>query len=185
MHRCYLNTQPVNLSRSFSTLSTRNTYVMINIQNSTFKRQVTLVANKIIYRFGIILFIIGAIAAILQNSGVLNLTELVYPCLFYEISGIYCPGCGGTRSVKALLEGHIVECFFYHPFVFYCFIMYILFMGSHTLEKLFEKMNKKRSSHKKHSVRGINFKVSYVYIGIIILLLQWMIKNLIVLCSNY
>ena len=26
-------------------------------------------------------------------------------CPFYELTGLYCPGCGGTRSLTALLHG--------------------------------------------------------------------------------
>ena len=29
-------------------------------------------------------------------------------CILYSRTGIYCPGCGNTRSVKALLRGKIV-----------------------------------------------------------------------------
>jgi len=34
------------------------------------------------------------------------------PCLFYCATGIYCPGCGGTRAVKYLLKGEILKSFF-------------------------------------------------------------------------
>ena len=27
-------------------------------------------------------------------------------CPFYELTGYYCPGCGGTRSILALIHGH-------------------------------------------------------------------------------
>lgn len=42
------------------------------------------------------------------------------PCLFHELTGFYCPGCGGTRAVLALLAGHPVLSFLYHPLVPYC-----------------------------------------------------------------
>ena len=29
------------------------------------------------------------------------------PCAFYRVTGLYCPGCGNTRSVLSLLDGHI------------------------------------------------------------------------------
>lgn len=41
------------------------------------------------------------------------------PCLFHEITGLYCPGCGGTRALKALLKGEFLLSFLYHPFVLY------------------------------------------------------------------
>lgn len=158
--------------------------------------------NSIFYRLGIILFIAASAAAILQNTGAIDLTTFLYPCLFHQLSGLYCPGCGGTRAVKALLEGHFISCFLYHPFIFYCFILYLLFMGSHTLERIQKKVRLKtahlsslpigklashmknfpnkpqKSPHKKPLVRGMDFKVTYVYIGILVILIQWMIKNI-------
>lgn len=50
------------------------------------------------------------------------LLRIVPPCLFYKLTGFYCPGCGGTRSVHALLSGHIVQSVYYHPVVLYTVI---------------------------------------------------------------
>lgn len=139
--------------------------------------------NKVFYRIGIIFFIAASTIAILQNTGMIDLTAFLYPCLFHQLSGLYCPGCGGTRAVKALLEGELISCFLYYPFVFYCFILYLLFMGSHTLERIQWKWQKhaKKSPHKNPFVRGLDFNVIYVYLGILIILIQWMIKNITVL----
>lgn len=48
-----------------------------------------------------------------------RLTEgsAVLSCRVAELLGIYCPGCGGSRAVAALLRLDIVGCFFYSPFV--------------------------------------------------------------------
>lgn len=128
---------------------------------------------------GIILFIAASVTAILLNTGILDLTTFLYPCLFHQMSGLYCPGCGATRAVQSLLEGHFISCFFYHPFVFYCFVLYVLFMGSHTLEQVQRKWHHapKKSPHKSFFVRGLDFKVVYVYLGILIILVQWIAKN--------
>lgn len=29
-------------------------------------------------------------------------------CIFHEVTGLHCPGCGNTRCIKALLHGHIL-----------------------------------------------------------------------------
>lgn len=31
------------------------------------------------------------------------------PCVFHQLTGLQCPGCGGTRAVAALLHGHLRE----------------------------------------------------------------------------
>ena len=41
------------------------------------------------------------------------------PCLFHLATGYYCPGCGGTRAITALLHGQILNSFLYHPVVLY------------------------------------------------------------------
>src|SRR4051812_3951253 len=33
-----------------------------------------------------------------------------YPrCLFHEVTGLHCPGCGATRALHQLLHGRVVE----------------------------------------------------------------------------
>lgn len=41
------------------------------------------------------------------------------PCTILRLTGWYCPGCGGTRAVKALLYGRLFASFLYHPAVPY------------------------------------------------------------------
>ncbi len=36
------------------------------------------------------------------------LSKLFPPCLFYHITGYYCPGCGNTRSVLHILSGEFL-----------------------------------------------------------------------------
>lgn len=44
------------------------------------------------------------------------------PCAFLTISGYYCPGCGGTRSVLALFMGRPIVSLILHPFPIYLII---------------------------------------------------------------
>ena len=43
------------------------------------------------------------------------------PCLFYELTGLYCPGCGTGRFMLALLHLEFYAAFRYHPLLFLSF----------------------------------------------------------------
>ena len=36
-------------------------------------------------------------------------------CLFHEVTGLFCPGCGNTRALHALLHGQILVSLRYNP----------------------------------------------------------------------
>ena len=40
----------------------------------------------------------------------------IYPvCPFRSLTGLYCPGCGSTHALAALLAGHWAEAWHYNP----------------------------------------------------------------------
>ncbi len=43
-------------------------------------------------------------------------------CIFHSLTGLYCPGCGGTRAVRTLLQGDLRMSVQYHPLVLYTVI---------------------------------------------------------------
>lgn len=63
------------------------------------------------------------------------------PCMMQKLTGLYCPGCGGTRAVRALLAGHPLQSFLYHPFVLYAVVL----MGILIFFRLAEKVSWERS----------------------------------------
>ena len=95
------------------------------------------------------------------------------PCVVFEITGFFCPGCGGTRSVIALFSGHLIKSLLLHPFVLYFAVCFSLFFFSQTFSRL-----------TKGRVKGINYRNIYVYIGIGIILVQWFVKNMILLTTG-
>ena len=45
-------------------------------------------------------------------------------CMWDKVFGIYCPGCGGTRAIDALLQGDFLHSFLYHPFILYVALVF-------------------------------------------------------------
>ncbi|HEX5400437.1 MAG TPA: DUF2752 domain-containing protein [Verrucomicrobiae bacterium] len=62
--------------------------------------------------FGLIAAVAGSVAILGACAVVFFLnpsTHGFYPvCMFHEMTGWNCPGCGGTRSLYSLLHGHFV-----------------------------------------------------------------------------
>ncbi|MDD6223451.1 MAG: DUF2752 domain-containing protein [bacterium] len=55
--------------------------------------------------------------------------KIVVPCLFHEITGFYCPGCGVTRMMFSLINLDFYQAFRYNqllfislPFIMVCII---------------------------------------------------------------
>lgn len=94
------------------------------------------------------------------------------PCVAYTYFGFYCPGCGGTRAFVSLLHGHFLQSLWYHPLVLYFAVLYGSFMLSHT----FARITRYRY------FRGMRFHNWYLYAALVILVVNWILKNILLLC---
>ncbi len=120
------------------------------------------------FKIGIAFAIVFAIAAPALYIFEDYLTDGGIICAFYTLTKIYCPGCGGTRSVEFLLHGHLFKSFLYNPFVPYYAIDYVVFMINTILVKTTKKLG------------FTGFPVTgSIYVGIGVLLGQWIIRNII------
>ncbi|MCR8634236.1 DUF2752 domain-containing protein [Paenibacillus sp. N5-1-1-5] len=54
-------------------------------------------------------------------------TGIEIPCVFHELTGFYCPGCGMTRAVLSLLKLDFYQAFRYNPLLFLILPMYITY----------------------------------------------------------
>ena len=46
-------------------------------------------------------------------------TSGFYPqCVFHQVTGFECPGCGSTRALHALVHGRVIEALRFNPFLF-------------------------------------------------------------------
>ncbi len=95
-------------------------------------------------------------------------------CMFLQVFGFYCPGCGGTRAVQALFVGNILKSLWYHPLVLYTLVIFGGFMLTQTLKRL--------------HVRGIKgWKVHgwHFYGAAILLSANWILKNILLIFFHY
>ncbi len=66
--------------------------------------------------------------------------RVTIPCPIKTFTGLYCPGCGITRAIFALLDGQLYQAYRYNSILFID-IPIVLFLE--IFEKLFGKNNKK------------------------------------------
>jgi hypothetical protein len=80
------------------------------------------------------------------------------------ITGFYCPGCGGSRALMFLLKGDLFHSFIYHPA-----LLYILGMCLLTIVRCIRGL----LTHKRPEfLKPVSF-----YILIVIIFVQWIVKN--------
>ena len=94
------------------------------------------------------------------------------PCLFRSLTGLYCPGCGGTRAVRYLLQGEIGRSLWYHPLVGYMAVVIVLESGAWAVRTWGRKKGRDGT------VRFLGHYEMEVYVGIGIATVNWAVKNL-------
>ena len=115
---------------------------------------------------------LGIIAAAIIVGCVLMLLEIPItkldktPCVWITYLGVYCPGCGGTRAVEALMQGEFLQSFLYHPVVLYTAGMMGGYVSSHALN-IFTGGR----------VKALLFHGWYLYLMLAIIIVQWLVKN--------
>ena len=88
-----------------------------------------------------------------------------------DILGYYCPGCGGTRSVYALLNGDFIHSLWFHPVVPYSAFIYSGYLLTNWLEWFGVK-----------HIKGWKFHNWYIYLGLFILGINFILKNILRIC---
>jgi fatty acid desaturase len=124
-----------------------------------------------LYRVGLILLPFGVMGAYVLTRFLVPHLPASAECLFWKFWGVYCPGCGGTRAVIALMQGKFLLSAWYHPLVMYVVVMYGCFMLSHTFEKLHFPL-----------IKGMRFRVGIMYGALVVLALNFVLKNVLKFC---
>lgn len=131
--------------------------------------------EAVLYFIGIIVAIVVIISIAIVNYAINATGYVVFKsCLFRQITGLYCPGCGGTRALILLLHGKILTSIIYHPFTIYILVIFLIFYISQSARFI-----------TKGSINGVQFHKWMIIVGGIILILNFMIKNIILIIFNY
>ena len=95
----------------------------------------------------------------------------VPPCMIHAVTGIYCPGCGGTRAAYALLCGKPLLSLYYHPIVLYTVVVGAAFLVTQTIGRL--------SRGRFRAV--VHFRPVYLWIALALVVINCFVKNFILL----
>ena len=88
-------------------------------------------------------------------------------CIFLTKFNFYCPGCGGTRAFIEMINFNFIQSLIYNPAVVYYTFIISLYMIISVIDIIL----------KKDIVVKINMEKLF-YIGIIILIITCIIKNI-------
>ena len=87
--------------------------------------------------------------------------------MFHTLTGLYCPGCGGTRAVRSLLRGGGLRMSVqYHPLV-----LYVIFVV--LLEIILRTASGKR---KRPMDREKRYRI-FILTGVVLVAANWIFKN--------
>ena len=123
--------------------------------------------DTIWYIIGWVLLGVGALYFVFVKLTGIHISDIMLPCMLIVWTGWYCPGCGGTRAVKALFRGEILTSFVYHPVVPFAGAVAVWFMISQTIERV---------SKGKCRI-GMHFSDKYLWIILVIIIINFIVKN--------
>lgn len=127
-----------------------------------------------LFYIGWALVFTAGISLLMYRIMPLPFTKLMVPCIFHSVTGLYCPGCGGTRAVSALLHGQIATSFVCHPLVPCTTIVCGWFLISQTVERI--------SGHRIKI--GMKYRDVYIWAALGIVIINFIVKNLLLIIWN-
>ena len=130
--------------------------------------------EKRLYLIGWLCILVIVVYLLLAKYTPFDLLSFVPPCGIRVLTGFYCPGCGGTRAVRALIHGKLITSFLYHPCWMYCTVIAGLVMISNTLQLILGK----------HVKVGMKYRHGYLYGSAAVLVVNWILQNIYILVTR-
>lgn len=127
--------------------------------------------ERTLYVIGMaILGIVVCLWIFIRLTGI-TLDKIIPNCLFLQLTGLYCPGCGGTRAVSAFFHGHLLQSLKYHPLICYLAVVGGWYLLSHSIELI----------SKGKAAIGMRYRDIYLYVAIAIVVINFIIKDFYIL----
>ena len=132
--------------------------------------------HKHFYILFLLFFLSVVIFIVIVNLFDLNANDFFLPCLFYKRTGIYCPGCGCTRATISLIKGNIIPSLYYNPVILYSAVIFVWAILSYIIRPFIKK--------EKWNIFLFRYSDWYVWIGLILFLGTFVIRNILALCFH-
>lgn len=127
-----------------------------------------------VWVIGIVLFVMLFCVGIVEYVAPDFLHDVSPSCFIRRNVGLYCTGCGGTRAVFALLHGHFLQSLYYNVAVLYVAVFY----GVYVIRGAIYLISKGKYPFMK-------FRVWYVFVGLAIVVIQAIVKNIALYVYHY
>ena len=123
-----------------------------------------------IWLAGLLLGALAVIGIVLVHAVPIRISDVGRECWIHGTGGIYCPGCGMTRAIFALIHGRVLLSAWYHPAVLYAAVIYGVFM-----------VRGMAAVCSRGKLPFMRWRLGYVYVGVAIIILQFLAKNILLL----
>lgn len=127
-----------------------------------------------IFVIGVVLFLLLFSVAIVNQISPHFFERFSPSCFVRQHVGIYCTGCGATRAVLCVVQGHFLQSLYYNVVVMYVVVFYGLYVIRGAIYLL-----------SKGKYRYMKFHVAYVFIGLVIVVIQAIVKNVALFSYGY
>ena len=85
-------------------------------------------------KYILIALLIGLIYYIIGNT-----FNIYIPCVFNELTGFYCPGCGVTRMINSLVKLDFYQAFRYNQLLFILMPVFIFYLVDYIYKSIKNK----------------------------------------------
>src|SRR5688572_958692 len=89
------------------------------------------------------------------------------PCVFYKLTGWYCPGCGSQRAFHDLLHGDVLEAAG-HNILFVLFVPLMIFAAVAAINNIFRK---------RRMQQAVFYSALFARAVLVVVLAFWLFRN--------